>query len=55
MPFFQILLPQWHFQLQDPQFDSLPFKKSQDLTTFLRMHSHLFKVNTGVVTLVPLR
>jgi hypothetical protein len=42
-----------HFQ--DPQFECLPFKKSQDLITFFRMHSHLFKVNAGLVTLVPLR
>ena len=32
-----------------------PFKRSQDLDTFLKMHSHLFKVQSGSVTLVPLK
>ena len=32
-----------------------PFKRSQDLDTFLKMHSHLFKVQSGFVTLVPIK
>ena len=32
-----------------------PFKRSQDLDTFLKMHSHLFRVQSGSVTLVPLK
>ena len=32
-----------------------PFKRSQDLDTFLKMHSHLFKVQSGLVTLVPIK
>ena len=27
-------------------------KRQQDLVTFLKMHSHLFRVNTGMVTLI---
>ena len=34
---------------------SFPFKRSQDLDTFLKMHSHLFKVQSGFVTLVPIK
>jgi exonuclease 3'-5' domain-containing protein 1 len=33
---------------------SLPIKKHQDLLTFLKMHSHLFRVNAGTVTLIPI-
>ena len=32
-----------------------PFKRSQDLDIFLKMHSHLFKVQSGFVTLVPIK
>lgn len=32
----------------------LPIKKQQDLVTFLKMHSHLFRVNAGMVSLIPI-
>ena len=48
-----------HFQaMQDAGKDDgliFPFKRSQDLDTFLKMHSHLFRVQSGSVTLVPIR
>lgn len=33
---------------------NLPLRKHQDLQTFLKMHSHLFHVEAGFVSLVPL-
>merc|ERR1712025_891816 len=32
----------------------IPIKKQQDLVTFLKMHSHLFRVNSGLVSLIPI-
>ena len=32
----------------------IPIKKQQDLVTFLKMHSHLFRVNAGLVSLIPI-
>lgn len=32
---------------------SLPIKRQQDLMTFLKMHSHLFRVSSGIVSLIP--
>lgn len=32
----------------------IPIKRQQDLVTFLKMHSHLFKVNAGMVSLIPI-
>jgi len=32
----------------------IPIKRQQDLVTFLKMHSHLFKVSAGMVSLIPI-
>ena len=34
--------------------DGLLIKRQQDLVTFLKMHSHLFKVTSGQVSLIPI-
>ena len=34
--------------------DALLIKRQQDLITFLKMHSHLFKVTGGQVSLIPM-
>ena len=43
-----------HFQ-GSSEVENLPFRRSQDFDTFLKMHSHLFRVQSGVVSLVPLK
>ncbi len=42
------------YQEITPTLSQMPIKKYQDLATFLRMHSHLFRLNGGHVSLIPI-
>jgi len=40
------------FEASSKDQTGIPIKRQQDLETFIRMHSHLFRVNGGWVTLI---
>ena len=50
---FEQVIPKLE-KIPGPSKAGIPIKKQQDLVTFLKMHSHLFRVNAGMVSLIPI-